>query len=74
MYIFASDCVLNVELSDVVYVPESNILRFERAGCCYELTNIPEDAMQRIAMGIAEGKRYIEFEDATLVKEDADEA
>lgn len=69
MYIITSNCILNVELADVVYVPENNVVRFERAGTYYELKDIPEDAMQQIAMGIAEGKRFIEFDDAKLILE-----
>ena len=67
MYIIASDCILNVELADVVYVPESGVIRFERAGVYYELERAPDNAMQLIAEGVAEGKRYIEFDDAKLV-------
>lgn len=74
MYIIASDCIVSVELADVVYIPESNILRLERAGTCYDLKNAPDNALQLVAEGIAEGKRFIEFEDAVLVKGDDDEA
>lgn len=70
MYIFAADCVLSVDMCDVVYVPESNVLRLERAGTCYELKNVPDNALQLIAEGIAEGKRFIEFENAELIMED----
>lgn len=74
MYIIASDCILSVELADVIYIPESNILRLERAGTCYELTGIPENAMQQVAMGIAEGKRFIEFDEARLVRGEEDDS
>lgn len=70
MYIIASDVILSVDMCDVIYVPESNIVRFERAGTCYELEGAPDNAMQLIAEGVAEGKRYIEFDEAKLVRED----
>lgn len=73
MHIIASDCILSVDMADAVYVPEDNVLRLERAGTCYELTNIPENAMQQVAVGIAEGKSYIEFDSARLVRGDGDE-
>lgn len=67
MYIIASDCIVSVELADVVYIPESGVLRLERAGTCYDLRGAPDNALQQVAEGIAEGKRFIEFEEAELV-------
>ena len=69
MWIIASDVILNVDMADTIYVSESGVLRFERAGVCYELANVPDNAMQQVAVGIAEGKRFIEFEEATIVRE-----
>lgn len=75
MYIFATDCILSVDLADVAYIPESGVLRLERSGCCYELKNVPDNALQLIAEGIAEGKRFIDFDEASLVREgDEDDA
>ena len=68
MWIIASDVLLQLDMNDAVYVPESNILRLERAGTCYELTDIPDDALQQTAVAIAEGKSYIEFDNAKLVR------
>lgn len=68
MWIIASDALLQVDMADAVYVPESNVLRLERAGTCCELTDIPDNALQQIAVAIAEGKSYIEFDDAKLVR------
>ena len=73
MWIIASDVLLHVDMSDAIYVPESNVLRLERAGTCYELVDIPEDALHQVAMGIAEGKSYIEFDNAKLVRGDEDD-
>ena len=73
MWIIASDVLLQVDMCDAIYVPESNVLRLERAGTCYELTDIPDDALQQIAVAVAEGKSYIEFDNAKLVRGDNDD-
>lgn len=37
------------------------------------ITNVPSDALAKIAVAVAEGKEFLEFENAELVLEEVDE-
>jgi hypothetical protein len=67
MFIIASDVVINIDNMEAVYVRDGNL-------CCetghgvYELKDIPDNALQQVAEALAEGKKYLELEDAKHVR------
>lgn len=52
-----------------IYISEG-LLVVESDTTARYVKNVPENAVQQIAVGLAEGKNYIEFEDSELVMED----
>lgn len=67
MTIIASNALINVGRADCVYVDNSGYMHIDVGAGTLFLKNIPDNALQQVAMAIAECKRYIEFEDAELV-------
>ena len=72
MVLLVSNGIIPLE-NRCIYVVD-DILVIESEIAARTVTNFPEDAISQIAMGFAENKAYVEFEDASLVLEDNDEA
>lgn len=56
-----------------IYIEEGRLAVESEIATRY-VENIPENAIQQIAVGFAEDKSFIEFEDARLVMEAEDDA
>lgn len=65
MYILVSNSVVSIANANAIYVTDG-MLKIETETSAMAISNIPENALQQVAEGVAEGKRFIEFEDATL--------
>ena len=65
MYILVSNSVVSIANANAIYVTDG-LLKIETETSAMVISNIPENALQQVAEGVAEGKRYIEMEDATL--------
>ena len=65
MYIIVSNSVVSTANANAIYVTDG-MLKIETETSAIALSNIPENALQQVAEGVAEGKRFIEMEDAVL--------
>lgn len=62
MYIILSNAVVGISEKDAIYVPESGCVKIEREQTALLLVNVPDNALQLIAEGVADGKRFIEMD------------
>ena len=61
MKILFEDCIINTEHYGAIYV-DADGLNFDTCGQANVIHGVPANALQQIAVGIAEGKSYIEME------------
>lgn len=66
MVIITSDCIINMAQVQLTYIEERYLL-FETTDGLIRLTNYPDNALQQIAIALAQGKEFLEMEDAKLV-------
>ena len=66
MTIIASDCIINMEQVQLIHIENEDVV-FDVIDGAIRLTNCPENALPQIAMAIAQGKEFLEMEDAKLV-------
>ena len=67
MIIIVSNAVINAGRSDCVYVDNNGYMHVDVTAGTLFIKNIPDDVMQQVAMGFAEGKRFVELDGAELV-------
>ena len=72
MYILVSNSVISIANANAIYVTDG-LLKIETETSAMAISNIPENALQQVAEGVAEGKRFIEMEDATLELAEAED-
>lgn len=72
MYILVSNSVISIANANAIYVTDG-LLKIETETSVMAISNIPENALQQVAEGVAEGKRFIEMEDATLELAEAED-
>lgn len=73
MFVIASDIVINTDNVSAIFVNDNGHLQFEVTGGALTLGNIPDNALQQVAVAVAEHKAFLEFEDAHIVEENTDE-
>lgn len=61
MKLILSNAIINLDRIVSIYV-EDGTLRLERDDAAYIVKNIPSDALQQIAVAMAEGKPFLEME------------
>lgn len=66
MTIITSDCIINMDQVQCVYV-EDGYLMFDVADGAIRLVDYPENALQQIAQGLAQGQKFLEMDDAKIV-------
>ncbi len=71
MKLILSNAIINLDRIVSIYV-EDGTLRLERDDAAYIVRNIPDNALQQVAVATAEGKPYIEL-DGVLSMEDTNE-
>lgn len=67
MIILVSNAVINAGHADCVYVDNSGYMHIDVGAGTLFLKNIPDNALQQVAMGFAEGKRFIDLDRAELI-------
>ncbi len=72
MKLILSNAIINLDRIVSIYI-EDGTLRLERDDAAYIIRNIPENALQQIAIAYAQGKTFLEFDTALLSMEDTDE-
>lgn len=72
MRLILANAIINLDRIVSIYV-ENDTLRLERDDAAYIIRNIPENALQQIAIAYAQGKTFLEFDTALLSMEDTDE-
>lgn len=70
MFIIASDIIINMDNVSAVFVNSKQHLQFEVPNGAFTLGNIPENALQQVAVAAAENKTYLEMDDAAIVVEE----
>lgn len=71
MRLILSNAIINLDRIVSIYV-EDGTLRLERDDAAYIIGNIPENALQQIAIAYAQGKTFLEFDTAILSLEEED--
>lgn len=66
MFIITDNAVVNIAHANAIYIVDEG-LKIETEESAMVITNIPDNALQQVAEGVAEVKRFIEFEDAELM-------
>lgn len=69
MFVIASDIVINTDTVSAIFVNDNGHLQFEVPGGAITLKNIPDNALQQVAVAVAERKPFLEMENASLVEE-----
>lgn len=72
MFIIASDIIINVDNVSGIFINDKGHLQCDVDGGAYILKNIPDNALQQVAMAAADGKRFLEMEDASITVEQED--
>lgn len=67
MIILVSNAVISCGNMDCIYVDEHGYMHVDVTTGTLFIKNIPDDALQQVAMGFAEGKRFVELDGAELV-------
>lgn len=67
MTLILSNAVVNAANADCIYVDEHDFMHVDVTAGTLFIKNIPDNALQQVAMGFAEGKRFIELDGAELV-------
>ena len=74
MIILVSNAVINAANADCIFVDEHSFMHVDVTAGTLFIKNIPDDALQQVAMGFAEGKRFVELDGAELVTGGGNEA
>lgn len=67
MTLILSNAIVNAANADCIYVDEHSYMHVDVTAGTLFIKNIPDNAMQQVAMGFAEGKRFVELDEAELV-------
>lgn len=67
MTLILSNAIVNAANADCIYVDEHSYMHVDVTAGTLFIKNIPDNAMQQVAMGFAEGKRFVELDGAELV-------
>ena len=70
MFIIASDIIINMDNVNTVFINDNGHLQLEVPNGAFTLGNIPDNALQQIAVAVAEHKPFLEMEDAKIVMEE----
>ena len=65
--ILTSNAVVYTTCANAIYVDDDGDLCVDTPTGIMYVTDIPENALQQIAAAEADGKRFVEFEDAKLM-------
>lgn len=71
MTLILSNALVNTIHFSCIYMSEGDLVL--EGSNIVTITNVPSDALPKIAVAVAEGKEFLEFENAELVLEEADE-
>lgn len=71
MRLILTNAIINLDRIVSIYV-EDGTLRLERDDVAYIIRNIPENALQQIAIAYAQGKTFLELDTALLSMEEED--
>lgn len=66
MTLILSNALVNTEHFHSIYMDGASILVLEGSVASVAIRNVPSDALSKIAVATAEGKSYVEFENAEL--------
>lgn len=67
MTIIFSNCIINTDQYGLIYGTEDGLC-FENLDGAHIIRDVPDDALQQIAVAKAEGKPYIEMEGKVVVE------
>lgn len=72
MTLILSNAIVNVDHADCIYVDNSGYLHIDVTAGTLFIKNIPDNALQQIAVVVTEHKPFLEMEDAELVISEED--
>lgn len=72
MTLLLSNAIVNVDHADCIYVDNSGYLHIDVTAGTLFIKNIPDNALQQIAVAVTERKPFLEMEDAELVINEED--
>ena len=71
MTLILSNALVNTLHFSCIYMSEGNLIL--EGSNTVVITNVPSDVLPKVAVAIAEGKEFLELENADLLLEDTDE-
>jgi len=71
MTLILSNALVNTLHFSCIYMSEGNLVL--EGSNTVVITNVPSDVLSKVAVAIAEGKEFLELENADLLLEDTDE-
>ena len=72
MTLLLSNAIVNVDHADCIYVDNNGYLHIDVTAGTLFIKNIPDNALQQIAVAVTERKPFLEMEDAELVISEED--
>lgn len=67
MTLILSNAIVNAANADCIYVDEHSFMHVDVTAGTLFIKNIPDNALQQVAMGFAECKSFVELDGAELV-------
>lgn len=71
MTLILSNALVNTLHFSCIYMSEGNLVL--EGSSTVVITNVPSDVLPKVAVAVAEGKEFLELENADLLLEDTDE-
>ena len=72
MRLILANAIINMDRIVSTYIETDGTLRLDCNDAAYIVRNIPENALQQIAVAYAQGKTFLEFDTAILSLEEDD--
>lgn len=69
MFIIASDIIINMNAGSAAFINNKGHFQVDVSEGAYTLEGAPSNALAQVAVAIAEGKTFVEFENAKIVVE-----
>lgn len=73
MTLILSNALENTDHFHSIYMDDGNLILEGPGATIVTVTNVPSDVLSKIAVAVAEGKEFLEFENAELMIAEAED-
>ena len=70
IFILTSNAIVFSTCANAIYINDIGRLGVETPSGVMTIKDIPENALQQVAVALADGKNFVEFDEASLVMEE----